>query len=425
MPPPHARQPIENGTVADVPCPFCCCACDDLQVRVEGGQITSVDGACEIALPCFLGTAERPVCRVDGKPAEIDDALRRAAELLADARYPLIFGLSRATCEAQRIAVGIAETLRGVIDIPASRGETGAMQSVGEVTATFGEIRNRADLIVAWGVDPLTCHPRFFERYAPAKQLIVIDNCNTPTAELADEWIAIREGSDFDAASALRGIAKGLRLSPQQVVKRTGVALSVWQALFNRLTQARHGVLLTSDGEDSVTARRTAEALAHLVRDLNHRTRFVAISLRTAPNGLGAENVLAWRIGYSAGVDFSRGFPRFDPDVYSAEKLLSAGVADAMLIVCDDSMSSLSAATKQRFMAIPTIALDWRQTPTMATARVAIPLATIGVESGGTIFRGDGVPLALRPAIKTALPADHEALSAISSLINELRAAHA
>jgi formylmethanofuran dehydrogenase subunit B len=464
MPRPHSKESKQAKTLADVPCPFCCCACDDLQVHVEGERITSAEGACEIARPWFLGdrAAERPNCRVDGKPAEIDEALRHAAELLAAARYPLVYGLSRASCEAQRVAVDIAETLRGVIDVPASRGAMGALQSVGEVTATFGEIRNRADLIVAWGADPTTSHPRFFERYAPEEiahrvagagpkggpgrrtsgasaappapatqsindrsHLIVVDSQRTRTADLADERIAIRAGGEFDAVTVLRGIAKGLRLSPEQVVERTGVALTVWQALSDRMTQARFVVLLTGDGDDSPMARRTSEGLAHLVRELNRRTRFVSISLRSAPNGLGAENVLAWRTGYSTAVDFSKGFPQFDPDGYAAERLLTEGAVDAMLVVCADPMVRWSAAAKQRFAAIPSIALDWQQTATMAGARVSIPLATLGVESGGTILRGDGVPLALRPAIESRTLADHESLAVISTSLNALRAPHA
>jgi formylmethanofuran dehydrogenase subunit B len=299
------------------------------------------------------------------------------------------------------------------------------LQSVGEVTATFGELHNRADFIVAWGVDPLTSHPRFFERYAPDKPINVIDSQRTPTAELADEWIAIRAGSEFDAASVLRAIAKGLRLSPEQVLERTGVALIAWQAHFERMTQARYGVLLAGDSEDTAIARRTSEALAHLVRELNRSSRFVSIVLRSAPNGLGGENVLAWRTGYSRAVDFSLGFPQFDPDGFAAEKLLATGAIDALLVVCDDPMVRWNAAAKRQVSAIPSVAIDWRQTPTMAAARVSIPVATPGVESDGTIFRADGVPLTLRPTIKAELPSDHQALAAISASLNELRAAHA
>jgi formylmethanofuran dehydrogenase subunit B len=418
---PHAKKSVEATTLADVPCPFCSCACDDLQVRVEGGRISSVEGACEIARPFFLRDpgSEQPDCRVDGKPAELEQALRRAAELLRGARYSLIYGLSRASCEAQRIAVDLAEMLGGVIDIPACRAAAGAMQSVGEVTVTFGEIRNRADLLVAWGVDPITSHPRFFERYAPGKRVIAIASERTAAVESADEWIAVRAGGEFDVVVVLQGLAKGLRLSPEQVNARTGVELAVWQSLFERMRQARYCVLLTGEADNSPEARRECEALAHLVRELNRHTRFVSMTLRSAPNGLGAENVLAWQTGYPAAVDFSHGFPRYDPDEFTAENLLATRRVDAALVICDDPLTRLSATAKQRFAATPIIALDWQQTATMRAARIAIPLATIGVESGGTIFRADGVPLALRPSITAQFPADHDALAALMAAIVE------
>ena len=89
----------------------------------------------------------------------------------------------------------------------------------------------------------------------------------------------------------------------------------------------------------------------------------------------------------------------------------------AALVVCDDPLAHLSITAKQRFSKLPTIALDWQETATMVAARVSIPVAIIGVESGGTIFRADGVPLALRPAIAAQLPADHEALHSLRAAL--------
>ncbi|MFM8582830.1 MAG: hypothetical protein ACKOFW_15175 [Planctomycetaceae bacterium] len=35
----------------------------------------------------------------------------------------------------------------------------------GKVSATLGEIKNRADFIMYWGGNPAECHPRHFTRY--------------------------------------------------------------------------------------------------------------------------------------------------------------------------------------------------------------------------------------------------------------------
>ena len=37
---------------------------------------------------------------------------------------------------------------------------------VGQVSSTLGEVRDRADLVVFWDVDPVATHPRHFERYS-------------------------------------------------------------------------------------------------------------------------------------------------------------------------------------------------------------------------------------------------------------------
>jgi len=35
-----------------------------------------------------------------------------------------------------------------------------ALQRVGRVSATLGEIKNRADVVVFWGADPMVSQPR-------------------------------------------------------------------------------------------------------------------------------------------------------------------------------------------------------------------------------------------------------------------------
>jgi formylmethanofuran dehydrogenase subunit B len=408
--------------MADVPCPFCGCVCDDLQVSVANGRVASAEGACELARPWFLADrlVEPRSCRVGCRATSYDDALHNAAELLGKARYPLVYGLSHATCEAQAAAVEVAELLGGVLDAPASRASLGALQTVGDVTCTLGEIRDRADLIVAWGADPIATHPRFFERYAPTSPkspLIVVDSRVTATALIANEQLAIRAGSDSNAAVVIRAIANGVRLDAAHVIERTGVPLADWQALLERMKRARFGVLLCADSGDSPTERRLCESLAALVRELNQHTRFVSLVLRSGGNIAGAENVLAWRTGYATAVDFALGYPRSNPDEFAAEKLLTSGEIDAALVICDDPLSRFNSLARKRFNAIPTIALDWQDTATMAAARVAIPLATFGVESGGTVFRMDGVPLTLRPVVPARHQADYEVLRGLAAAL--------
>src|SRR5438067_2060059 len=100
----EANRMTEIRVVSNATCTFCGCVCDDMELTVEGDRITKAKNACGLGKAWFLNhhVEERPVAVVDGKPANLDDAVERAARILAGARYPIVYGLSDTTCEAQR-----------------------------------------------------------------------------------------------------------------------------------------------------------------------------------------------------------------------------------------------------------------------------------------------------------------------------------
>ena len=108
---------VENAT-----CTFCGCVCDDMELTVEGHKITKAKNACVLGKAWFLNhqIEERPVATIEGKPATLDEGVERAAQILAEARYPIVYGLSDTTCEAQRVAVAIADRIGGCVDTTTS-----------------------------------------------------------------------------------------------------------------------------------------------------------------------------------------------------------------------------------------------------------------------------------------------------------------
>lgn len=105
----------------DVVCTFCSCLCDDLEVEVENNQITKVKGACSIGRNKLLH-AQSNLARLTAgnKTVSLEEALDIAAGILRKAKFPLIYGLSSTTVEAQREAIAICELIGGTIDNPAS-----------------------------------------------------------------------------------------------------------------------------------------------------------------------------------------------------------------------------------------------------------------------------------------------------------------
>ena len=95
-----------------------------------------------------------PVARVDGQPVSVEEASDAAAAILKQARAPLVYGLGGTSCEAQRRAVAIADATGAVLDPAGGSGAGLAYAAIGSSTATFGEIRDRAELVVVWRADP-------------------------------------------------------------------------------------------------------------------------------------------------------------------------------------------------------------------------------------------------------------------------------
>jgi formylmethanofuran dehydrogenase subunit B len=102
-----------------VVCTFCGCTCDDIELHIEGDRIVKAKHACSLGeswFTCHSAEARYPAAMIDGQPATLAAAVDSAATILVRANYPLIYGLSNMTCEAQRAAVTLAESLGGAID---------------------------------------------------------------------------------------------------------------------------------------------------------------------------------------------------------------------------------------------------------------------------------------------------------------------
>jgi len=144
--------------------------CDDIQLHVEDNRIVDARHACALGVQWF-GDGRLPArATIRGHEATVDEALKVGAEALRDASRPLVFLAPDISCEAQRAAIAVADVLHAAIDSITSSTTGAALlaaQESGRASATLGEIRNRADVVVFWGVDPARRYPRFWTRYAP------------------------------------------------------------------------------------------------------------------------------------------------------------------------------------------------------------------------------------------------------------------
>ena len=441
MPTTISDSPTESApslrVIEDAACTFCGCVCDDIDVSVdtETNRITEAKRACVLGKAWFFNhhIEDRPEATIEGRPATYDEATERAADILTSAHYPVTYGLSDTTSEAQRVAVAISDWIGGSIDTTTSvcHGPTGmAFQGVGEVTASLGEIKNRADCLIFWGGNPAESHPRHFTKYSlmpkgtfvprgrKDRYAVLVDVRKTKSAKAVDLHLQLRPRSDFELAWAMRALAKGVDVDAS-VEEKTGISLDVLGELVERMKAARFGAILFGMGLTMTRGKHmNSEAILSLARDMNtYGNRWVAKPMRGHGNVTGADNVVTWSTGYPFGVNLGRGYPRFNPGEFTTTDLLARGEADAALIVASDPMSNFSQPARDHFKTIPSVVLDPKLSETAKVATVAFTTATYGINVPGTVYRMDDVPIPLRPAFESPYKSDFEILTTLKDRI--------
>ncbi len=425
--------------VKDATCTFCGCVCDDMELHVDLDEkiIIKAKNACVLGRAWFAEHTieDAPAALIDGKEVSVEEAVEEAAQTLVKAKFPITYGLSDTTSEAQKQAVAITDYIKGNIDTTTSvcHGPSGlAFQGVGESTSTLGEVKNRADLVIYWGGNPAESHPRHFGRYAVTpkgmftpngkkdRTIVLVDVRKTKSAGVADILIRPKPGKDFEVLWALRALVKGISISTD-IEKETGVPLEVLTDLVERMKNCRFGVLFFGMGLTMTRGRHfNSGALLALATDLNEYTHFVAKPVRGHGNVTGADNVVSWQTGYPFGVNFSRGYPRFNPGEFTTVDTLSNGDADAAMIIASDPGSNFPKKAIEHLKNIPVVVLDTKSTDTTKLAHVAFKTATYGINTGGTVYRMDDVSIPLRPAFESPFPDDETILKAIKKRVHEL-----
>jgi formylmethanofuran dehydrogenase subunit B len=407
---PGGQQTPSENLVEHATCLGCGCACDDIVVRLDAGRIVDTANACPLGVRWFGDGTAPSAIRVNGNEAALNDALTAIVDMLAPARRPLVFLAPEITCEAQREAIALADRLHGVVDTISSVTTLAsilASQERGRAGATLGEIRNRADVIVFWGVDPNERYPRYWTRYAPdpvgvhvdqgrvGRRVVAVDIGSRRGPDDADVRIPVGEREEVALLTAAAAIVQ----KPDMAFDDSPGARA--RQLATQFLGARY-VTIVADGEPPPSSEndprphfldpQRSAALIALAQALNGTTRCALSTLRAGGNRSGAEAVLTAHTGFPTGVSFIDGHPAYRPHEASQS-------ADAVLIVGD--ASHLPADLLSRFAQSPLAIIGPRASS--RSALVTIDTGVAGIHVNGTALRMDDVPLRLRPSIHRGL----------------------
>ncbi|MEN6572709.1 formylmethanofuran dehydrogenase subunit B [Methanobacterium aggregans] len=427
--------------VKNVVCPFCGTLCDDIICKVEDNEIVGTMNACRIGHSKFVHTegAERytkPLVRKNGEFVEVtmDEAIDKAAHILADSKRPLMYGWSCTDCDAQAVGVKLAEEAKAVIDNTASvcHGPSVlALQDVGYPICTFGEVKNRADVVVYWGCNPMHAHPRhlsrnvfgrgfFRERGRPDRTLIVVDPRKTDSSKLADIHLQLDFDHDYELLDAIRTVLLGNDILYDEVA---GVPKELIYETVEVLKKAQFGILFFGMGiTHSRGKHRNIDTAICLVTDLNRSAKFNLIPMRGHYNVTGFNQVCTWEVGYPYCVDFATGSPRYNPGESGSNDLLQNKETDGMLVIASDPGGNFPQKSLERMAEIPIVAIEPHRTPTTEMSDVIIPPAIVGMQAEGTAYRMEGVPIRMRKVVESDLLPDREILERILDKVKEINA---
>ncbi len=427
--------------VKNVVCPFCGTLCDDIVCKVEGNEIVGTINACRIGHNKFVHTEgatryRKPLIRENGEFVEVDydEAIEKAAQILAESKRPLMYGWSCTECEAQAVGVELAEEVGAIIDNTASvcHGPSVlALQDVGYPICTFGEVKNRADVVIYWGCNPMHAHPRHLSRHVfsrgffrkrgkPDRTLIVVDPRRTDTAKLADIHLQLEYDRDYELLDAMRAAILGHEIQYEEVA---GIPRDLIYEAVDVCKNAQFGILFFGMGiTHSRGKHRNIDTAIMMTEDLNDFGKFTLIPMRGHYNVTGFNQVCTWESGYPYCVDFATGYPRYNPGETGANDVLQNKETDAMLVIASDPGAHFPQKAIERMVEIPLVAIEPHRTPTTELADVIIPPAIVGLEAEGTAYRMEGVPIRMRKVVDSDLLSDREILERILERVREIKA---
>ena len=419
--------------LTEVPSPFCGVGTDDLAISVDGVTLKVSANGCAVNTPAFEQAIGDASPRIAGKAVSLQEAVAKAATLLADTKQPVIGGCAT-DVNGMRALLSLADRTGAVVDnmgFNAARNNFLTLQDSGWMNTTLAEVKNRCDLLLVIGTDLEAVIPRFFERYlwneamhladAQKRQVVYLGkapsgNASTsPNGEKA-EVLACADDALPEVVAVLRALVKG---QPIRAEHAGGIAVADLQSIADKLLAAKYGVVTWGAGALGINnhAELIVQTVSEMIKDINSScTRCSGLPLAGKEGDLTANQVCGWTTGYPARVCFSKGFPEYDPYLYDTKSMLSNGEADALLWVQAFNVNAVPRIVNQ-----PTIVIGRSGMKLDKEPDVFIPVGTPGIDHEGHAYRTDNVvAIRLKKLRDSGLPSTADVLSAIEHALQDI-----
>ncbi len=383
-------------------CAGCSCLCDDIEVEVKDGEISKVYNACRRGAGIFLNiNSSRAKPQIEGNMVEFDKAIEKAQEIIRNSENLAIYGLDTTTLEAQRLAIELAEKKEAFIDDNSTfcLGDFVEMILKKEIpSTTLEEVKNNAYVIFYWGTDPYhslsrhlsryTYYPRGGKRqrgYEEDRFLVVLDVRKTHTAKLAKKNARFLEVEND--ADVVKGFIDALEGRSPKVFQKD------IPRILKEMEKGGFNVIFGGLGL-KYGLKGNYNIFIEMIKKMNEKSEVYFIPAGCHPNMRGFNELLFEKTGFVNKYSFRE---RKSAEEFAFHKLLENDMIDTALIIGSDPINSLPFEYAKKLAKINTIVVDPRETFTGKIAKVVIPSAIAGVESGGTMIGADGTKVELNP----------------------------
>ena len=307
----------------------------------------------------------------------LEEAIAQVATALKQSRSPLFVGLENLSTQSQQAVMNLVRASGATVDSSSDnigRGNMFAMQKRGRVTATLGEIKSRSNLVVFWFCDPVADHEDFFDQFIGKDcETIVVAPQPNATSKVATRFIELSSEQVVHAIWAMRARLKKVdspnaaNLSPK------------FLELADQLATSQYGALIWGSEHTDAEFDLQADGIHAMIRELNQLTRFVGLPYRRDANGLSAENVSTWSLGFPFAVNWNRQKPRQYWLEYSDSAMSDRSEWDFILSfeIGEVTITSLANEHRQAF-------------------QMCLPVAQFGIEESGDGCRFDDVSFTLQ-----------------------------
>ncbi len=405
---------LDEGHGKPIVCGGCELLCEDLTTQsIESGT------GCELADNWFSHSELQPESMIDGKNAPLTEAIDMAAQRLISSRRPLITGLVSTTIDTIQIAYTLAERLHAAIDANAPENSlltTPTAIRVGDITADFEELRDRADLAIFWGCSPSTNFQPFIKRFIrPEPQnnfrhTISIGPTSLLPPTSHNLHFAVQKKDDLVSLARMvqaRLEQKAYRKSSSDL---GNIADKIKKSIDNALCI---GIISSKTADQTGLV---SWSLSHLTRSLAHQKPSFGIRLNAEANVgggncAGASTVCTWRFGSPGAIPFaSNSGSEFFPAESDAQRLIEREEVDCILIIgrIPSRIEDLMARSAKQKTVIH-VSDTFPQTKHENSIRLGC--ASLSHSTEGDMLRSDGRLISLQPFDTSQQPSIQKVLN--------------